>query len=111
MTACSISYTAARLTGEAMAQRAEDAAARIAPDFPDAARAAILEYLDQHVEASGEDITDAVKARGIVPHDDRAFGAAYAALRRAGLIAQAGWTERRKGHGTGGARLWRRVGR
>ena len=47
----------------------------------------------------GEDITDACKAAGIVPHEDRAFGPVYLALARQGAIVRVGYMARRRGHG------------
>lgn len=75
--------------------------------FRDQARAFVLDYLGRHGESAGEEITDACKAAGIVPHDDRAFGPVYHGLAKAGLIVKAGVCERRKGHGTSGGNVWR----
>lgn len=72
------------------------------------ARAA--EFVVDHLRlgpAAGEDITDACKAAGIVPHDDRAFGAVYLKLQRAGKIEKCGTVARRRGHGTSGGSIWR----
>ena len=48
---------------------------------------------------AGENITDACKAAGIVPHEDRAFGPVYLALARQGAIVRVGYMARRRGHG------------
>lgn len=56
---------------------------------------------------SGETLTLACKATGIVPHDDRAFGAVYMRLSRTGKIHRAGAVRRERGHGTSGGILWR----
>lgn len=66
----------------------------------------VLGYLRDNETASGEDITDACRAAGISPHNDKAFGAVYVTLSRAGQIEKAGSCERRKGRGSGGI-LWR----
>jgi hypothetical protein len=71
------------------------------------ASAFVASYLAAHGSASGEDITDACKAAGIVPHCDKAFGAVYLGLSRKGIIEKAGYCERRKGNGTAGGILWR----
>jgi hypothetical protein len=72
------------------------------------AREEILAVLTRSAAAmSGEELVDHCQARGLVPHDSRAFGAVFGALSRAGLIEAVGFAARRKGHGTAGARLWR----
>jgi len=55
---------------------------------------------------SGETLTDACKAAGFIPHDDRAFGQVYYGLKKAGLIRVIGQGERSKGHGTTGLNIW-----
>lgn len=65
---------------------------------------AFLSYVGCPV--SGEDITDAAKKAGNIPHDDRAFGPVYASLLRHGRIVISGTTTRRKGHGTAGGRVY-----
>lgn len=81
-----------------------------APGFAALARAFALAYLRERGDSSGEAITDACKAAGVVPHDDRAFGPVYAGLARDGLIERVGHVARRKGHGTAGGNVWRAVG-
>lgn len=81
-----------------------------APGFAARARAFTLAYLRERGDASGEAITDACKAAGIFPHDDRAFGPVYAGLVRDGLIEKVGQATRKKGHGTAGGNVWRAVG-
>jgi hypothetical protein len=93
--------------GQAGAQLAADRAERHLPGFTERAQAFVVAYLQQHGPASGEAITDACKGAGIVPPDDRAFGAVYQGLARRGVIEVAGWCLRRKGHGTAGGRVWR----
>lgn len=67
----------------------------------------VLAFLERNGETPGEFITDACKAAGIVPHDDRAFGPVYMALSRRGLIEKVASCQRRKGHGTNGGIVWR----
>ncbi len=107
----SLDFTAAtpREQGDIGAARALDRAERADPSFSSRARAFVLDYLKKHTVSSGELITDAAKLAGIKPPDDRAFGGIYKALSNAGKIMQDGWCERRKGHSTGGGRVWRYV--
>lgn len=55
---------------------------------------------------TGEVLTWTCKDAGIVPHDDRAFGAVLAKLSRKGLIVKIGSGPRHRGHGTAGATVW-----
>jgi hypothetical protein len=71
------------------------------------AAAAVLEVLADGVARSGEQLVDHCQRLGIVPHDSRAFGAVFGKLKRDGLIEEAGFVARAKGHGTAGGRLWR----
>lgn len=66
-----------------------------------------LGYLSEHPSASGEDITLACKAAGIIPHDDRAFGHVYRRLSKFGQIEKCGFTPRKRGHLTSGGNVWR----
>lgn len=100
---------AARAEGDRLGNLAADKAEQAEPEFRDLAKAFILKYLETHGVSSSELLTDACKLAGIKPPDDRAFGPVYAALSRDNQIAFAGFCERRKGHGTAGGRLWRRV--
>lgn len=86
----------------AVAQVAESAGS----SFMSKAAEFVIEHLGRGPSA-GEDITDACKAAGIVPHDDRAFGAVYLKLQRAGKIEKCGMVARRRGHGTSGGSIWR----
>lgn len=72
-----------------------------------AAKAAVLELLADGRPRSGEELVDHCRRLGIVPHDDRAFGSVFARLAQAGAIEAVGFTERKKGHGTAGGRIWR----
>ncbi len=67
----------------------------------------VTAYLSDHGETPGERITEACKAAGIIPHDDRAFGPVYQRLSRAGVIEIVGQCRRLRGHGTGGGNVWR----
>lgn len=91
--------------------RAHQAAAAVErhedPDFRTRARAFVLELLAKRGEASSEDLTDACVAAGITAREQRAFGAVYSALARRRQIVFVRFCERRKGHGTGGGRVWR----
>jgi hypothetical protein len=75
--------------------------------FKERAAYFILEFLQRDGEQSGEELTDKCKARGLVPHDDRAFGPVLASLSRRGLIEKAGFCPRSKGHGTAGGNIWK----
>lgn len=97
---------AARDRGETLSVIACANAHKACANFSALAAHHIIRYLEEHGESSGEDITDSCKKAGITPHDDRAFGAVYAALSRNKLIGQVGFCLRRKGHGTAGGRIW-----
>lgn len=75
-------------------------------DFIFKARQFVLTKLREG-EASGEQLTEACKAAGIKPHNDKAFGAVYGGLSRDKLIVRSGFCARTKGHGTGGGSIWR----
>jgi hypothetical protein len=66
----------------------------------------IRHYLAEHGPASSEEMVDALKARGLAPQDDRAFGGAFIALSRKGEIVKHGACLRRKGHLTAGGVVW-----
>lgn len=87
-------------------QRVAQHAAEHVPDFLELARAFVLRYLRAHGPTAGEVLTEACKADGIKPHDDRAFGAVYMGLASRGLIVKAGSVRREKGHGTAGGNVW-----
>lgn len=102
-------FAAAR-TGQAAATACLEKAKRTTGFDADAARAAVLELLRTAGRPmSGEELVDACQARGLVPHDARAFGPVFGTLARRGLIEAVGFAPRRKGHGTAGARMWRAV--
>lgn len=95
----------ARQRDEAMASVAEHAEEH-RPDFATDAAAFVLRFLGEHGASSGEVITNACKAAGIVPHDDRAFGPVYMGLSRRKAIVKVGVAIRTKGHGTAGGNVW-----
>lgn len=80
--------------------------AKAGEDFGRKAREFILSYLRQHGATSGEDVTDACKAAGITPHDDRAFGPVYMSLSKKGVIRRVGYCARRRGNMTAGGSIW-----
>ena len=95
--------TAFDLGEEGMARVARNAGR----DFHEKAFAFILTYLQENRPTPGEDVTDACKDAGIVPHDDRAFGPVYMQLLRERAIESTGEKPRRKGHGAPGCRIWK----
>jgi len=93
--------------GHAAAEACAAKAERTTSFDADRARAAVLEVLADGQARSGEQLVDHCQRLGIVPHDARAFGAVFVKLKRDGLIEEAGFVARAKGHGTAGGRLWR----
>lgn len=94
-----------RQRDEAMARVAQRAEARRRQFLEDAQVFAIA-YLKEHGATSGEALSSACKAAGIVPHDDRAFGPVYFRLSQAGVIEKVGTVRRERGHGTAGGNVW-----
>jgi hypothetical protein len=70
------------------------------------ASAYILAHLEQHGATSGKALTDACKAAGIVPHNDKAFGPVFHQLSKRRQIVVTGYAKRAKGNGTGGGNVW-----
>jgi hypothetical protein len=66
-------------------------------------------YLVANGRCTGEHLVDAAIRAGYEPHDARAFGPVIARLVGQGRIRCVGSGERRKGHGTAGARVWEAV--
>lgn len=67
----------------------------------------VLAYLRRHGSCGSEHLTLAAKEAGHVPHDDRAFGAVYMRLARAGLIEKRGVQgARSRGHAAHGGFVW-----
>lgn len=87
-------------------QRVAQKAEHVSPRFGDMARDFVVGFLRQRGPTSGEALTLACKAAGIVPHDDRAFGPVYFTLARRGLIRKVGEARRLRGHGTAGGIVW-----
>lgn len=94
-----------REIGTTAAEACADKAERQGWDSEAAGRF-ILAYLAQHGETAGEVLVSECK-RENAPHDDRAFGAVFGRLRRAGLIYTCRFVMRTKGHGTAGGRVWK----
>lgn len=85
-------------------------AAKQRADFMAKACAFVVRYLAQHGPTSGEALTLACRAAGIVPAgDDRAFGPVYMALVKQGAIEKCGSCRRERGRGTAGGNIWRAV--
>jgi len=76
------------------------------PSFMESAKDFVTTYLATHGATSGEVLTTACVASGIVPHDERAFGAVFMRLSREGTILKVGFCPRVKGHGTSGGNIW-----
>ena len=97
---------AARAAGERGALAAEQAAERRGFSTY-AAIAFFWRFLEGAKNATpGEELVRAAKDAGIVPHDDRAFGAAFQVAIRDGVIRPVGFCARTRGHGTAGGRLY-----
>jgi len=101
-----LSLPLAQRLGEHAMLRTQIRAENAEPGFTERAADFIAWYLRARGPTPGELLTDLCKAHGIKPPDDRAFGPVFKSLLRRGEIRQAGWCERRKGHGTGGGRVW-----
>ncbi|RZL40153.1 MAG: hypothetical protein EOP35_01725 [Rubrivivax sp.] len=99
----------ARAVGQVSQQLATDRAERDCPAFRERVRAAVLEKLAAG-PASGEDLTDHVAASGIPFADGRSLGGIYGSMKRDGLIRIVPGVDvpRKRGHGTGGGRMWER---
>lgn len=97
----------ARAYGQRGMEQAEVNAQEFVARFSERARAFVVSYLNTNGPASGEAITNACRAAGIVPHDDRAFGAVYKRLSQERRIVKCGYCPRTKGHGTSGGIVWR----
>jgi hypothetical protein len=85
---------------ESLSKNAGEEFIRNAQDF-------VLEYLKAKGPHSSEQLTDACKAAGIKPHDDKAFGAVYGGLARRGKIVKVGSRPRDKGHASGLTWVWK----
>jgi hypothetical protein len=98
----------ARRLGAEAGERSRSKADEVCPGFTERAYDFIANYAATTSQAtfSGEDLTNCMKAFGIRPHDDRAFGSIYAKAIRNGVIRVVGYVPRVKGHGTAGGRLY-----
>lgn len=85
-------------------------AERDRPTFQRDASAFVIRYLRQHGATPGEVLTIACKRSGIVPHDDRAFGAVYLSLVRQRVIERVATVPRLRGHRTAGGNVWALAG-
>lgn len=99
-----VSEAAAKARDEAIAALRKQSG----EEFIRAASMFVLEHLRAHGPATGEQLTDACKAAGIMPANDKAFGPIYAGLARAGRIGRHGYAPRNRGHGAPGI-VWRAV--
>lgn len=99
----SLMMTEARLAGHVGAGRAVQ---KCALDFVPRAKKFVLAYLDKRGPTPGEMLVDLCKLAGIVAINDKAFGAVFGALSKGKLIYTKSFCERRKGHATGGGRVW-----
>lgn len=99
---------AARKIGAERADRSRSKADEVCPGFTERAYNFIANYAATTSQAafSGEDLTNCMKAFGICPHDDRAFGSIYAKAIRNGVIRVVGYVPRVRGNGTAGGRLY-----
>lgn len=95
-----------RERGRVLADKCADRAERVSDFDVQGAKRFILGWLARYGRQSGEQLVDAAIAHGFRPHDGRAYGAVFQQLVREERIRCVGTAERRKGHGTAGARLW-----
>lgn len=108
MTQLSLDFSQ-RLAEQAIG-RVRRAAERERPGFTDDAADFIAGYLRRRAEPlPGELLVDVAQQAGFVPRDARAFGPVFQLLTRQRRIRQCGWCDRRKGHGSGGGRMWEAV--
>jgi hypothetical protein len=96
----------AREEGERLAQACTDKAARVTAFDAEGARETALRLLMLDGPTPGEALVEKLKARGYIPHDDRAMGVVFSVLARRGQIKCIGHCARSKGHGTAGGRVW-----
>lgn len=93
-------------SGQIRMRKAAAHAEAACPGFVWKAQQVTVKLLKVFGQVSSEELTDAIKACGLKPHDDRAFGAVYQGLARAERIRVVDSCSRRKGHGTSGGRVW-----
>ena len=77
------------------------------PSFGARAYEFIVSYIREHGPVPGEAVTLAARCAGIKPaKDDRAFGAVYAKALRDGAIKVVDSTNRVRGHGSAGGKVY-----
>ena len=79
---------------------------KCAPDFVVRAKFFVLAYLALRGPTPGEILTDMCKLKGIIPTNDKAFGAVYGTLSKQKKITRVAGCDRVKGHGTAGGNVW-----
>ena len=70
------------------------------------AQRVVMDTLRREGPLTGETLVIYCREAGLVPHDDRAFGAVFAGLSKNGIIKKIGYGPRYRGHGTAGAIVW-----
>lgn len=97
----------ARRLGEQASQAALDRVEQDDPTFGTRAYAFIVSYVREHGPVPGEAVTLAARCAGITPaKDDRAFGAIYAKALRNQDIRVVDSTNRVRGHGSAGGKVY-----
>lgn len=98
-----------RAQGELGMRRAASRAERVAgPKFSERVADYFLAVLTTRGPQTGEDLTDAARAAGFMPEDDRAFGQAFKRILQHGAeVVPGAIVPRRKGHGAIGGKLYR----
>jgi predicted TPR repeat methyltransferase len=102
-----LDFTAARSTGEDLAEKCLAKARRVSNFDSEGARKFVLGFLRRHGPTSGETLVAEAKAHGYQGHDDRCFGAVFGKLSKDGQIqCLRSDLPRARGHATSGGRLW-----
>ena len=97
----------ARKLGDEAAQAALDRTEQDDPTFSTRAYEFIVSYVRDHGPVPGEAATLAARCAGIKPaKDDRAFGSVYAKALRDGAIKVVDSTNRVRGHGSAGGKVY-----
>lgn len=97
----------ARKLGEQAGLFALDSAEQADATFGTRAYQFIVSYVRDHGPVPGEAVTLAARCAGIKPaNDDRAFGAVYAKALRDGAIKVVDSTNRVRGHGSAGGKVY-----
>ena len=105
MTQISSDFTSAQMQRDIILESIER---KISPQFIDSACDAAIDYLCKCYsrKSSGENITRAIKLRGICPADDRHFGVVFRRLLKEGKIIKVGNCNRARGHATSGGSVY-----